>query len=135
MGAERLVLFHNHSDAGAPMVLTPHENRENRWRFHERGWKADDADFLAALVALKPEGLYTTREHIHFGRDDILPPKSLVQLGYNRSGVSILFVGRFENNAIAFPDKGFSFTTTDVQALLDPVEFLVPLPRDAAALH
>lgn len=135
VGVDTLVYFHNHSDQGPPMVLTPHDNQHNRWSFHERGWAADDPAFLESLIALKAEGLYVNAVHIHVGRDEILPPRTLLQLGYNRSGKSILFIGRFRDNSITFPTQGYSFESLDVQALLEPAGFVVPKPRAEDSLH
>jgi hypothetical protein len=130
-----LVYFHNHSDQGPPMVQTPHSNTHNRWQFHERGWAVSDTEFLAALVPLKAEGLYTNPEHLHVSREEVIPQRSLMQLGYNRGADSLLFIGRFQDNTIAFPEQGYSFTTADIQARLEPVSFQVPKLRDADALH
>jgi hypothetical protein len=117
------------------MVLTPHDNENNRWRFHERGWSVEEPDFIAAMVALKPEGLYVNSEHIHISREEIIPERMLIQLGYNRSGDSILFVGRFEANTITFPSQGYAFTTPDIQSSLEPVGFNVPRPKPPGDVH
>lgn len=130
-----LVHFHNHSDQGTPMVLTPHDNQHNRWRFHERGWGVTDEGFLTSMQALKPEGLYTARKHIHITKEEILPDQTLLQLGYNRSGESILFVARFEANVIRFPSTGYRFADLGIQGNLEPVNFVVPAPREESALH
>lgn len=130
-----LVYFHNHSDQGPAMVLTPHDNEHNRWRFHERGWPVESPDFIEALVALKPEGLYVNKQHIHISRDEIIPERMLLQLGYNRGGDSILFVGRFAENSITFPSQGYAFTTTDIQDSLEPVGFSVPRPKPPSEVH
>jgi len=130
-----LVYFHNHSDQGPAMVLTPHDNEHNRWRFHERGWSVEEPDFIEAMVPLKPEGLYVNSEHIHISREEIIPERMLIQLGYNRGGDSILFVGRFEANTIAFPSQGYSFTTPDIQSSLESVGFNVPRPKPPADVH
>jgi hypothetical protein len=126
--AGSLVQFHNHSDQGVAMVLTPHDNTANRWNFHERGWAADNQEFLESLVALKPEGLYVTSSHLHITREEILPERTLVQLGYNRRADSILFPGRFQDNAIVFPDQGYAFPSPDIQKALEPAGFRVPMP-------
>ncbi len=128
VGDSDLVYFHNHSDQGPPMVLTPHANEHNRWKFHDRGWSVDSPEFVEAMVALKPEGLYICAHHLHVTREEIIPERTLVQLGYNRSGESILFVGRFEGNAITFPDSGYSFRSPEIQERLEPVTFSVPQP-------
>ena len=135
VGAGILVYFHNHSDQGPPMVLTPHANEHNRWQFHESGWGIEDDAFLAALITLKPEGLYVNVEHLHVTREEIIPPRTLLQLGYNRSGDSILFVGRFEANSIVFPSQGYSFPSPDIQKNLEAAGFNVPRPKAEKDLH
>jgi hypothetical protein len=135
VGSGLLVYFHNHSDEGPPMVVTPHANSNNRWQFHERGWTIEDNDFVAALIPLKPEGLYVNAEHLHISREEIIPPRTLMQLGYNRRADSILFVARFEDNTISFPSSGYSFTSPDLQKHLQPVGFNVPQPKPPEALH
>jgi hypothetical protein len=117
------------------MVSTPHANELNRWQFHERGWAASDEAFLGALVALKPEGLYVNTQHMHVTREEIIPEKTLMQLGYNRTGDSIVFVARFEGNTIVFPSEGYSVASPEFQQHLQAVEFNVPRPRAADSLH
>lgn len=135
VGAGLLVYFHNHSQEGPPIVVTPHSNSHNRWQFHDRGWSIKDEDFLAALIPLKAEGIYVNAEHIHITREEIIPPRTLMQLGYNRQADSILFVARFEHNTISFPETGYSFTSPEIQKNLEPAGFNVPQPKAADALH
>jgi hypothetical protein len=133
-----LVYFHDHSGedgAGPPMVVTPHDNEHNRWRFHERGWIVEDEAFVAALVPLAPEGLYVNTQHLHITREEIIPERMLVQLGYNRRGDTVLFVGRLEGNAIVFPERGYAFESPEVQKLLEPAGFDVARPRPAGEVH
>ena len=135
VAAGRLIYFHNHSEGGPPLVLTPHANENNRWQFHERGWIVEDADFLESLVPLKPEGLYVNTRHLHVTREEIIPGRTLVQLGYNRSGEGILFIGRFEGNSITFPTKGYALRGTDVLEQLAPAGFNVPGTTPPESLH
>lgn len=130
-----LVYFHNHSDQGPAMVQTPHENTHNRWQFHDRGWAASDAEFLNALVPLKAEGLYVNAKHLHISREEIIPSRTLLQLGYNRRGDTLLFIGRFRDNVIEFPEKGYAFEDPAIQELLEPAGFLMPRREDPADLH
>ena len=101
-----LVYFHNHSDQGPAMLLTPHSNEHNRWQFHERGWLVEASDFIEAMVPLKPEGLYVNTEHIHISPEEIIPARMLVQLGYNRSGDPILFVPELRDSVLGVPERG-----------------------------
>ena len=124
--AGSLVYFHNHSDQGSPMVVTPHDNENNCWRFHERGWSVEDSDFIEKMVPLKPEGLYLNTRHLHITREEVIPERTLIQLGYNRKADTILFVGRFEGNAIVFPHQGYAFESAQIQETLEPASFHVP---------
>ena len=128
-----LVMFHNHSEQGPPLVLLPASNTNNRWTFHERGYLIEDQDFVDQLHGLPAEGLYVLREHVHISKEEMVPDKSLVQLGYNRDGQPILFVARFEGNTIRFPERGYRFNDEKVFDLLDPVAFRSPKP--ARVLH
>ena len=123
VGEGRLVYFHNHSEQGPPIVLTPHANSDNRWQFHD------------ALIALKPEGFYINAEHLHISREEIIPPHSLLQHGYNREADSILFAARFEGNTISFPSEGYSFSSPDIQKVLEPAGFAFPRPKAESDLH
>ncbi|MFT5042303.1 MAG: hypothetical protein ACI8TX_003288 [Hyphomicrobiaceae bacterium] len=135
VGADILVYFHNHSDQGPAMVLTPHGNTNNRWAFHDRGWAVEEEAFVLGLIGLKPEGLYVNSEHIHISREEIIPPRTLLQLGYNRDADTLLFIGRFEANTIGFPEQGYAFKTIEVQAMLEPAGFNVPGPKKTEELH
>lgn len=131
-----LVYFHNHSDKGPPVVLPPNENVLNRWTFHDRGWLVEDPGFIGALVPLRPQGYYVVSgRHLHLSREEIIAERTLVQLGYNRRGDTILFVARFEDNAIRFPERGFRFEAPAVQEHLEPVNFSVPEAKPDRVLH
>ena len=131
-----LIYFHNHSDKGPPIVLPPAENTNNTWTFAERGWLAEDPGFIAALVPLKPQGYYVVAgHHLHLSKEEIVAERTLVQLGYNRRGDSLLFVARFEANTISFPERGYRFEAPAVQQNLEPVSFSVPAPTSGRVLH
>ncbi len=134
--AGSLIYFHNHSEQGPPLVLLPHENTHNRWTFHKTGWLVEDPAFIAELVPLKPQGFYlVTGNHLHLAREEVLPEKSLVQLGYNRRGDSILFPAKFEGLTITFPTRGYRFESPDVQKRLTPAGFVAPVPQNKRVLH
>ena len=124
--AGRLVYFHNHSQSGEPIVCCPEDNTHNRWSFQEQGHRVSDPDFIAALTPLMPQGLYVLKEHLHISKTDILPERTLVQLGYDREAMPILFPGRFAGNSIHFPESGLGFNSDTVFTNLEPVTFLVP---------
>jgi hypothetical protein len=134
--AGTLVYFHNHSEKGPPLVQLPLDNTHNRWTFSEKGWLVEDTGFVEALVRLKPQGYYIiSGQHIHVSREEILGEKTLVQLGYNRRGDSILFVGQFDGNTIQFPTQGYRFEAPSVQKMLSPAGFVVPKRTSTRTLH
>ncbi len=127
--AQSLVFFHNHSEQGSPLVLLPHANENNRWTFHERGYLVESQPFIDELVPLISEGYYILSVHVHVGKDDMIPERSLVQVGYNRKAEPLMFVGRFEGNSIAFPVRGYRFESLDLFEQLEPAGFMVPKPK------
>ena len=134
VGAGRLVYFHNHSEQGPPLVLLPRANTNNKWDFGSRGVLVNDSEFIEQLVPLMAEGYYTLSEHLHVSKEEVLPTKTLVQLGYNPKGEPIVFVGRFEHNSIHFPEKGFRFGDR-VFDHLEPAGFRSPRPSADRILH
>jgi hypothetical protein len=124
-----LIYFHNHSEQGPPLVLLPQSNSNNRWTFTDKGYLVEDPAFVAALVARRPQGFYVVGRHIHIGREEIIPERTLVQLGYNRDADPIVFVGRFEGNSIVFPERGYRFTDDRLFEHLEPAGFAVPGPN------
>ena len=134
--AGSLVFFHNHSESGPPIVLLPSENTHNRWTFGERGWLCEDTAFVGGLVPLVDEGLYVVHDgHLHVSAEEVLAEKTLVQLGYNRRGDTILFVARFDDNTIHFPERGYRFESVDIHAKLRPVNFAAPSAEPDRVLH
>ncbi len=135
--AGRLVMFHNHSDQGPPILLLPQHNRHNRWSFHERGFLVEDAAFMSSLEALKAEGWYFLREHFHPNQQEVVPQRQLVQLGYNAHGEAILFFPELEKdrNALFFSDKGMKIPAT-IYALLEPLATSGPqVPKAGPVKH
>lgn len=117
VGAGQLVYFHNHSKQGPPLVLPTTENVNNRWRFAERGYlvQGEGAEgFLGALTRLPAQGFYAVTGPIRVSDDRVLPPRTLVQVGYNRVGEAILFVAEAQGNGFWFSTRGFRFTGLEV---------------------
>lgn len=139
IGAGALVYFHNHSKQGPPIVLRPVENVHNRWVFDERGYlvQGDGAEgFLAGLMRLPREGFYSVKAPIALVGEEVLAARSLVQVGYNRSGQAILFPARFQGNGLWFSDKGFRFEGLSVFERLADAGFDPPRGEAArATLH
>lgn len=120
-----LVFFHNHSQQGPPLILLPAANEGNRWQFHDQGYLVRQEEYLETLVPLKAEGFYILNEPIHLSSDEFIPERTLLQLGYNRGGEPIIFLGQFTNNSITFPESGLK-CTLEIFELLDEVGFRVP---------
>lgn len=123
VGPNLLVMYHNHSDEGPPLVLLPDRNTNNRWRFQTEGFLVRDSEFLDSMVALKREGVYRLREHFHPDAGRVVAANALVQLGYNREADPILFFpSRDEQtNSLHFPDKGMKVPLA-VYQLLEPLD-------------
>ncbi len=123
--ANLLVYFHNHSQQGPPLILLPSSNQHNRWGFHEKGYLIREPSFVSTLTPLKDEGLYVLRDPIYLSRDEFIPERTLVQLGYTRSADPILFLADFVENGIRFPDNGLK-CTTEIFGMLEEVNFATP---------
>ena len=124
-----LVYFHNHSQQGPPLLLLPSTNQLNRWSFHDKGYLVRDPGFVPTLAPLKAEGFYVLSESIFLSKDEMIPERTLVQLGYNRTGDPILFLGDISENQVAFPTSGLK-CTLDIFGLLNDVNFRVPIIND-----
>ena len=120
-----LVYFHNHSQQGPPLVLLPASNANNRWTFHDKGYLIRDEDYVESLVSLMPEGYYILTEAIYLSHEEMIPERTLVQLGYNRAAEPILFLAEFEPSSIEFPTSGLK-CTLEIFDLLEAVNFRVP---------
>lgn len=121
---ELLVYFHNHSQQGPPLLLLPSSNAYNRWEFHDKGYLIRDPDYVETLQPLKDEGFYILSEPLYLSAEEIIPDRTLVELGYNRAADPILFMGKFEGNAIEFPSKGLK-CTREVFEMLEEAPFRV----------
>ncbi|MFB6350323.1 MAG: hypothetical protein ABEN55_19465, partial [Bradymonadaceae bacterium] len=75
----------------------------NRWSFHDKGYLIRDEEYVDSLIPVEDEGFYILQEPLYLSDDEFIPEQTLVELGYNRAAEPILFVGTFEDNAIAFP--------------------------------
>lgn len=120
-----LVYFHNHSQQGPPLLLLPATNGGNRWGFHDKGYLIRDPEYVDTLVPLLEEGLYVLTEPIYLSRDEFIPEETLVQLGYNRAGDPILFLAKFSDNQIVFPNSGLK-CTLEIFDMLRAADFRVP---------
>lgn len=133
-----LVMFHNHSNQGPPLVLMPRDNKDNRWVFHEKGYLVDTdnaEEFLDGLVPLPRQGYYVIARHLHVGDAGILGERTLIQIGYNREGEPIVFPARFEGNGFRFPEKGYLFKDLGIFEHVEEAGFAAPEPEESRILH
>ena len=118
-----LVYFHNHSDSGLPVVITPDHNVLNRWHFHGAGIAFRGLSWADSLVKLPGEGFYMLRKGLEF-EGGSWPKSTLVQLGYTKAGDPILFIAQqrasLEENDLFFSDRGVGITR-DQLAVLEPL--------------
>src|SRR5262245_15605618 len=111
LGAETLVYFHNHSEAGTPLVLPADHNMHNRWHFHGPGLPVRALAWTRTLVKVPEQGFYSLAQDLEF-EGGKWPAGSIVQLGYTRRADPILFIAqlraRLEENVLWFADRGVS---------------------------
>ena len=127
IGAGILVYFHNHSDAGLPVVIAPDHNILNRWHFHGAGVPFRSLAWADGLVRLPPEGFYVLRRALEFDGGS-WPKSTLVQLGYTRTADPILFIAQLrahvDENDLFFSDRGVAIDA-DQLALLEQLNVYV----------
>lgn len=115
-----LVYFHNHSDSGLPVVLTPDHNVLNRWHFHGPPIEFRGLQWASTLQKMPEEGFFTLKKDLSFDGGS-WPRNALVQLGYTRAGEPILFMARvrarLEENDLWFSDKGLKITRDQLSVL------------------
>ena len=122
-----LVYFHNHSDSGLPVVIVPDHNVMNRWHFHGAGIPFRGLSWADSLVSLPAEGFYSLRKGLEF-EGGSWPKGALVQLGYNKAGDPILFIGQqqaqLDANVLFFSDRGVGIKREQL-ALLEALSVYV----------
>jgi hypothetical protein len=127
VGESTLVYFHNHSDAGLPVVVAPDHNILNRWHFHGAGIPFRSLAWADSLVRLPSEGFYTLRKSLEFDGGS-WPRSTLVQLGYTRTADPILFIAQLrsalDENDLFFSDRGVGIAREQL-ALLDALNVYV----------
>jgi hypothetical protein len=109
VAAGMLINFHNHSDSGEPVVHLPVFASFNRWQWSKDEHPVRERTWLESLRPLLLEGYYLLTEDLEFDKAK-WPARSLVQLGYDRTGAAIVFLAqrRFHlaENTLFFADKG-----------------------------
>lgn len=117
-----LLMFHNHSNRGIPMLQMPEENTHNVWTFHKFGPGIEDDDaFIDALQPIREQGFYYLKEAIETP-DGTLPRNTLIQLGYDMQANPIFFLPErgTGDNSLEFPDVGYRFEDIDILESLGP---------------
>jgi hypothetical protein len=129
-----LVYFHNHSESGLPVVIVPEHNIMNRWHFHGAGIPFRGLSWADSLIRLPGEGFYSLRKGLDF-EGGSWPKSTLVQLGYNKEGTPILFIGQqrsqMTENDLFFSDRGVGITAQQL-SVLEPLNvFIEPAAQGA----
>jgi hypothetical protein len=133
------------SDDGG-FVVRPHDNRHNRWYWHEPTTPLAgeaDAAWAATLMALPVEGFYTLPEDLELEGGGRWLRNAIVQLGYNAAGRGILFVAELREgdaaNALHFSERGVAISdellARLVWAPILPVGPQSPPPRSRAGFN
>jgi hypothetical protein len=121
--AGSIVYFHNHSDSGLPVVIAPDHNIMNEWHFHGAGTPFRGLSWADSLVKMLDQGYYSLRKQLDF-EGGSWPKGALVQLGYNKAGDAILFIGQKRaqrnDNSLFFSDRGVPLARERL-SLLEPV--------------
>ena len=129
-----MVYFHNHSDAGLPVVTVPDHNVMNRWHFHGAGIPFRGLSWADSLVKLPNEGFYMLRKALEF-QGGSWPKGTLLQLGYTKVGDPILFIGQvraqMDENDLFFSDRGVGITREQL-SVLEPLNVFVEPPPEGA---
>ena len=117
--------------AGHRFVVRPHDNRQNRWFWHDPVVTLSDQAWCSTLVDLPLEGFYTLPEEITFTEGGRWLKNAIVQLGYNEDGRPIVFVAEQPEggtqNALYFSDRGMLID----DALMRRMEWAPILPTGA----
>lgn len=111
-----LVYVGQPSNGGVKFVVRPADNRRNRWFWREPITPLRSPSWAKTLKQLPAEGFYTLPDAIDFEGGGRWLKNAVVQLGYNESGVGILFVGEWnedaEENVLRFSDRGLLIDDT-----------------------
>ncbi len=132
--AGALVYLGQPSNGGVKFVVRPADNRRNRWFWREPITPLRSPSWAKTLKALPSEGFYVLPEALEFEGGGRWLKNAIVQLGYNESGVGILFVGEWneeaEENVLRFSDRGLLID----DALLARLQWAPILPVRPAAV-
>jgi len=131
--AARLIWLQTENDHGKPVVVLPSGVTDNRWTFGNRGFLVNDPTWLASLVALPPQGFYQLDGDVRLQGGVTLPGGLLVQLGFTRTGESVVFPGHlFPGNQIRFASRGAKLGDLQLEKLT-PQRFKLLAPPNAEA--
>jgi len=132
--AGALVYVGQPSNGGVKFVVRPADNRRNRWFWREPITPLRSPSWAKTLKHLPAEGFYVLPEALEFEGGGRWLKNAIVQLGYNESGVGILFVAEWnedaEENVLRFSDRGLLID----DALLSRLVWAPILPVRPAAV-
>jgi hypothetical protein len=118
-----LVLLRSDGEYGPLSLLKPESNIGNRWRFGTAGTKLEPTDpRLEKLVKLPHEGFYRLVHELEFGEKGRWLAGAIVQLGYTREGVPIVFIAQQRQDeqgmtTLFFSDSGVKIARDQLQWL------------------
>ena len=119
--ANVLVYVGQNQETGVTFVVRPGSNRNNRWYWGEPTIPLRSAVWGQSLIALPAEGFYNIPQNIDIAGGGRWVTNALVQLGYNREGQGIIFVGEQHDseprNVLIFSDQGIVIDDTMLNKL------------------
>ncbi len=120
-----LVNFHNHGARNMPVVLLPEFNVFNRWQWQREPHNIRQLSWIESLVRLPLEGYYALRKELFLEDGKSKWPRgTLVQLGYDRAAIPIVFIAQqrrnLADNFLWFSDRGLSIDA-ETLASLEPL--------------
>ena len=113
-----LVYFHNHGEPG-PGVYPVARWSHNKAVFAKKGILLPEPGYARTLHPLRPEGFYQVVTPFYCCEKQCrrFDTSSLLQLGYDGSGQSILFTPVWTLDGLKLPDKGTKVTEEKLQQL------------------
>ena len=109
-----LVYVGRNTETGVTFVVRPGQNRLNRWYWGEPTIPLRSTTWGSTLVSLPPEGFYTLPETLTSADGGSWLKGAIVQLGYNREGEGIVFVGERHDaevrNLLLFSESGWKIS-------------------------
>lgn len=138
VAAGMLVSFHDHSESGTPAVLVPAFNVFNRWKWTTKPIFVEERSWIETMQPLPAEGFYALRADLPLaGAAGRWAKGTLVQLGYDRSGVGIVFIAQLRHDSsessLWFAERGERLSDDRLDLLEPLLVYEEPDPTTAGA--